>query len=397
MKRSFLLAGCVAASLTLFACGDDSGTSSKVDRENGESELSSSSEAEGDSTEVKSSASEDDEGVSSSSESEKGPKGTRPATIDDLEKNMVFKGLFGTDIYLATGSKHDLFSLWIPDTAWVAVRSDFKDGVLSIDSENAAVAAINGKGAIDSLKAMVKDGAKISFIVNEEEKLQYAVGKGEYADVESAPIRVPGTVIASGDTLVGKRMTCEDGDTTRVYSFYEGRYLLENMVDDKQVSWAAGYADIQRNYLLMTPTFFNAPVPSIQTASVSSDYDLNFTNGKELKCDKDTFKFKAVSAENLVKEWAVVVDGLDWTLELSSSKAFALTAFQGTTTKELKNGSWDVYGDVLVMENEACLKTSCAIGIMGRVSDLNEKGFTFTHTDESVPALPTKWEVAIYE
>jgi len=400
MKRSFLLAGCIAASMTLFACGDDSGTSSKnVDRDTGDEEISSSSaeEDEGGSDEEKSSSSKKDGEESSSSEDAETPAGTRPATIDDLEKNMVFKGLFGTDVYLATGSKHDLFSLWIPDTAWVAVRSEFKDGVLDIKSENAAVAAIGGEGAIDSMKALVNKGAKISFIVNEEEKLQYAIGDGEYADVEKAQVRVSGTVISSGDTLVSKRMTCEDGDTTRIYSFYEGRYLLENKVGEKLASWAAGYADIQRNYLLMVPTFFDAPVSAIQTASVTSDYNLNFTNGKELKCDKDAFKFKTVAAKDMAQEWAVTEGGLDWTLELKESNAFMLSAEQGTTPKEMKNGTWDVYGDVLVMINDACLNTSCSVGIMGRISDFSDDGFTFNHSDDSTPALPTKWEKAKYE
>ena len=121
MKHSLLLAGITAASLALFACGDSSPSDTEDDI------LSSPSEKDDSSSSI--------EDVSSSSVSKDIPAGARAATLDDLERNMTLKGLFGRDIYLATGEKHGLFSLWIPDTAWLAAPSDFKDGVLRISMD----------------------------------------------------------------------------------------------------------------------------------------------------------------------------------------------------------------------------------------------------------------------
>ena len=118
MKKSFGLAiwpAAVAATTMFAACGSDD-NSSNVEREEGASS----------SVEATSSSSEE----SSSSEKREVPEGTRAATLDDLQKNMALGKMFGSDIYLATGAKLGVFSIWIPDTAWIAVHSEFKDGVL---------------------------------------------------------------------------------------------------------------------------------------------------------------------------------------------------------------------------------------------------------------------------
>ena len=125
MKRSFLLASCVAASLSLFACGDDSSSSptNNVDRDTIES--SGSGDEDESSSSIESSSSEEE------SSSSAGPV-IRAATLDDLEKNMVIKDMFNKDVNFSTGSKNGVFSLWLPgdsyEAAWVVVHSDFKDG-----------------------------------------------------------------------------------------------------------------------------------------------------------------------------------------------------------------------------------------------------------------------------
>ena len=127
MKRSFLLASCVAASLSLFACGDDSSSSptNNVDRDTIES--SGSGDEDESSSSIESSSSEEE------SSSSAGPV-IRAATLDDLEKNMVIKDMFNKDVNFSTGSKNGVFSLWLPgdsyEAAWVVVHSDFKDGVI---------------------------------------------------------------------------------------------------------------------------------------------------------------------------------------------------------------------------------------------------------------------------
>ena len=128
MKKYLLCAGLLAASISLVACG---GSSSPSDTE--DDILSSANDKD------ESSSSKEPE--SSSSLDVDLPKGARVATLDDLERNMTLTDMFGRDIYLATGEKTGLFSFWIPDTAWIAVPSDFKDGLLKFST-----------GAITSIK-----------------------------------------------------------------------------------------------------------------------------------------------------------------------------------------------------------------------------------------------------
>ena len=76
---------------------------------------------------------------------------------------------------------------------------------------------------------------------------------------------------------------------------------------------------------------------------------------------------------------------------------FHLEAFSNIN-EQLKSGSWDLYGDVLVMRSEKCLDTTCQIIIMGVVEDFEkDKGFTFKHSGTDSPAMPTEWVVQKYE
>ena len=193
---------------------------------------------------------------------------------------MTLKGLFGRDIYLATGEKHGLFSLWIPDTAWLAAPSDFKDGVLNF-SQGAITSIKIDYDAIKSMEKLVEKDSDHSmrFIVNEDDQLQYSLDGGEYKDVGETSVKKNSSVVWNGDSLASKELFCKTGENTFTgYSFYKGRYVATDVVrnaektNDSLVSWSAGYYDIHRGKLLMRPLFYSSAVYALVSASVSSDY-----------------------------------------------------------------------------------------------------------------------------
>lgn len=223
MKRLLTLAGCAALALALGACGDSKSPTDSDDI------LSSATDKDGSSSST--------EPESSSSFEIDLPKGARVATLDDLEKNMTLKGLFGRDIYLATGEKHGLFSLWIPDTAWLAAPSDFKDGVLKF-SQGAITSIKIDYDAIKSMEKLVEKDSDHSmrFIVNEDDQLQYSLDGGEYKDVGETSVKKNSSVVWNGDSLASKELFCKTGENTFTgYSFYKGRYVATDVVrNDKK-------------------------------------------------------------------------------------------------------------------------------------------------------------------
>lgn len=385
MKRSFILAGCAALALTLGACGDTNSSDASDDL------LSSADNTE------KSSSSKAEE--SSSSMKRDIPKGARVATLDDLERNMELSGFFGGKAYLATGTKLGLFSIWVPDTAWIAAPSDFKDGV--IDFSQATVAAIDAKGVVDSMKALVEQnaGRSIGFIVNDEDQLQYTLDGKTYKDVKEASVKTSSTIISKGENLAGKKLECkQDSGAKEIYSFYEGRYIVENK-GEKDNTWSAGYYDIHRGKLLLRPLFFIGRLQALFTATVSSEYGIEFSTGKSLSCKSSDLDYEKISAKDMAQEWDVVVDGVDWMLDLKDDKSFLLKAEKGVNTVAQKKGMWDVYGDNLMLKVTGCLEhTDCTAAVMGVVSDFDsKKGFKYAHGDTDEPNIPKEWEVPMYE
>lgn len=371
-----------AMSLVLAACGSDD-NSSNVERD------------EGSSSSVEESSSSVEE--SSSSAAPELPKGLRAATLDDLEKNMTLGEKFGTQIYLAAGAKQGVFSIWIPDTAWIAVRSNFENGIIEFGPKNGSYMGIDSK-ASDSMKEFFEATGKLQFVVKDEKKLQVSINDGDYIDVEKANVQISSNWISDGTQLQGVKLSCKNGDTKQDYSFYKGRYIVEETVKDKS-SWSAGYYDIERSHLLMLPVFFNEAVFSMVSAQVSSDFDINMDTGESYKCEKSTFKFKDVDQEALAGEWIAPEKGLDWTLTLKKSGDYSVVAKKGANTEELKSGIWDVYGDVLLLKNSSCLHPSeCASAVRGSIEGFDsKKGFTFNHDDSDTPAVPTTWTVPQYE
>lgn len=385
MKHSFLLAGLAAASLSFYACGSSSPSDTEDDI------LSSAKEKDTSSSSVV-------EDLSSSSVAKDLPAGARVATLDDIERNMELSDFFGTKAYLAVGTKRGLFSIWVPDTAWIAAPSDFKDGVL--DFERASIAAIDVKGVVDEMNALVKKdaGRTIQFIVNEDDQLQYSLDGKTFKDVKTATVKVASGVISNGDSLLAKTLDCKDSSGAKaVYSFYEGRYIVEEGEGESK-TWSAGYYDIHRSKLLMRPIFYPASVYALNTVTVSDKYDLTFSNGRALTCSVEKLDYKKVAVKDLAQEWDASVDGYDWTFDLRDDMSFELTAYKQLDGAELKKGIWDVYGNVLLLKVSGCMGGKCTTAVKGEVTELDpQKGFKYGHSDPDSPAIPKAWDVPVYE
>jgi hypothetical protein len=391
MKRFLTLAGCAALALALGACGDSKSPTDSDDilSSGGSSAKSSSSK----------------EAKSSSSVSEDIPKGARAATLDDLERNMKLKDMFGRDIYLATGEKHGLFSFWIPDTAWIAVPSDFKDGVISFSSGAITSIKIENK-AIESMEELVEKDSDHSmrFIVNEDDQLQYSLDGGKYKDVSEATVKKNSSVISNGDSLASKTLFCKTGEETYTeYDFYKGRYVATDVKDSGKsnrsvVSWSAGYYDIHRGKLLMRPLFYSAPVYALVSASVSSDYKTLTISAEDVSCTLSELKYNEVPAADLEGEWESDEDGLTWSLDMRADRTFEVKAFKGNENKALKQGIWDVYGNQLLMKMTGCLGGKCTPAVIGSVSKWKAGSFfDYGNSDPDDPSIPESWNAPEYE
>ena len=392
MKRSFILAGCAALALTLGACGDSSSPDDTDDI------LSSAGDTE------KSSSSKADE---ESSSSDAGlPAGARVATLDDLEKNMVLKDMFGRDIYLATGDKNGLFSFWIPDTAWVVAPSDFENGVIKFSS--GAITSIKiENSAISKMEKLVEKDSdhSIKFIVNGDGDLQYSLDDEDYKDVGETTVKKNSQVVWNGDSLDAKELFCKTGENTFTgYSFYKGRYVATDVVrndkktNDSLVSWSAGYYDIHRGKLLMRPLFYSAPVYALVSASVSSDYETMTISSNEYSCTLEVLKYNEVPAADLEGEWESDEGGLNWSLDMRADRTFEVKAFKGSENKALKQGTWDVYGNKLLMKVTGCLGGKCTPAVIGSVSKWEAGSFfNYGNSDPDDPSIPEDWTAPEYE
>lgn len=369
-----------AFSLALTACSDDSNPSDNVSVE----EQSSSSEEESSSSE---------EEVSSSSQSESDlPKGTRAATLDDLEKHYSLGSMFGTEVFLATGAKRGTFSLWIPDTAWVAFRSDFKDGIVEFSESSKNVGYAGAKAAVaDSMHALLK-GTKFQFVVDSEGKLQYSMNDGDFKDMEVAKFKSLENTVTNGKDLVGKNLACKDSLT---FSFYDGRYVLE---DKAKKTWQAGYYDIQMNKLLMLPVFYDQSADAMNSYSVSTDYSLTALDYSTVECETSSLKYSEIDFDKISEEWTSGEDGYDWSFVLKNDGKYELRAIKNGKPDIKNGGRWDIYGDVLLIQNTTCLEPSkCMNAFKGKISDFDaSKGFNFNHNNTEEPAMPKAWKVVEY-
>lgn len=380
-----LVSSAFAMSLMLAACGSDD-NSSNVER--GDEDSSSSVEESSSSTEK-----------SSSSKEENGPKGTRAATLDDLKKNMSLGEMFGTEVFLATGAKQGVFSLWIDDPAWIAVRSEFKDGVIEFGLENGSFMGVESKSA-NKMQDFFEKSGELKFIVNEKDQLQVSVNGGKFKDVEPVSVEKEKNAITDADDLKGVKLSCKSGSLKQVYSFFKDRYVVEETNGDS-VSWSAGYYDIQRGYLLMLPVFFDKSVYSLVSAELDGDFNVSVVAGDKMDCSKSTLKYKEIDRSQLVGSWVAYNDDYKWSLKLDSLGNHSVEATLKKVQKEKRAGTWDVYGDQLLMKNSSCSidkerGTTCPSAVRGSVEKLDpETGFVYKHDD--VGAMPTEWSLPEYE
>lgn len=383
MKLQYLLAGCFAASLFFVACGDDSSSGNGVDRE----DVSSSSVKD------KSSSSK---AVSSSSKKQE--DGSRAATLDDLAKNMILN-IDGHEVHLSTGIKEGLFSFWVlgskagePDTGKVIAISDFENGEISLSSENTATSVISTLDEDYFLYKMAEQ-KKISFIVDSTKTLLYSVDGGKKKEVLVEQVALGKSTINKMEELVGKAITCKSGDTTDVYKFFNGRFVI-NHSEGKKEYIAGGYADIQRGTLFMLPEFYNWRLMQVYSLSVSSSFDLGLG-----ECSVDSFKVSTIKPSNLENSWYSYDKeaNVDWTLKLNKDKTFDLRGNNGEAV--FKTGDWDIYGNVLFLGPTACNDPeTCERAIGGAIEDFEkDKGFTYKHGNKEKPALPTEWVVPEFE
>lgn len=289
MKYRFL-ALLISSALMFAACGDDS-SSTSVDPS---SEESSSSEKSSDKSssskkEEKSSSSVSDEKSSSSEAPESSssfvvvvPEGARIAKLEDLLKNMELK-LFDQTVYLSTGRKQGLLAFRIPDELWVVTYTDFADGVVSIEKGNSGV-QYSETDAAKKIVEKVKEGFKMSFVVDAEDRILYSVDGSDYSEAIKASVAVQKDKLSKADSIQNKIYECSDGDSTKIFKFLDSSYAYETSVGDNVVNKHEGHYDIQRSTLLMLPLREEDASLSMFIYSVGTDSTITSQAGVSMDC-----------------------------------------------------------------------------------------------------------------
>ena len=393
--------------------GDSKSSSSKAsDKKSSDSKDEKSSSSVKSSDKSSSSAAKEDKSSSSvakdepksssakdepqSSSSFVAPSGEHVAFIEELEKNMELK-LFGHTVYLSTGSKQGFFALRIPDELWVVTYSNFENGEV-VFKEGAVGMEYADTDAAKQIKEKTKDGITISFKVDKDGVLKYAVnGAKEYNEAVKANVAVQKGKVSKAETIMNKVYTCKNGDTTRTFTFFDNSYIVENIVNEKTDSWIGGHYDIQRSTLLMRPTYYDKPIYTMYSYVVGEDNTIAPSNGKSMSC---TVKDNAVTyakKSDLVNEWQSTDNGVEWMLTIKSSGEFEVEAYENRKNIEVKTGFWEIYGNQLMMRNKSCLNPDkCSYSVRGAVS-VTSDGMEYKHSNSDTPKMPQKWSVPEYE
>ena len=352
--------------------------------------------------EAKSSSSAD--APKSSSSSAAVPGGTRVAKLADLEKNIELK-LFDQTVYLSTGSKQGLVALRIPDEMWLVTYTDFANGEVKFVDGNVGKQYAE-TDAVKKILEKVKTGITISFIVDKDDKVKYAVnGSKEYSEAVKASVAVLKGKVSKAEDLKNKIYKCTDGDTTRTFTFFDNSYIVDNGVGDKVAYWIGGHYDIQRSTLLMRPAYYSKSVYSMFTYSVGTDNTIAPSDGKAMNCNVEASEYAYEKASDFVGEWQASNNGIDWEFSLKADGTFELAAFEGNKNVESKTGVWEVYGYHMMMRNTGCLHPDkCTTSIHGQlqtgpIDKATNKisGFSFIHNDSDTPKIPTSFDAPQYE
>ncbi len=395
-------------------CNEKSSSSKTEDKKSSDSKdnKSSSSSAKDDKqssssvkNDAKSSSSAD--APKSSSSSVDAPKGPRAAKLADLEKNYELK-IFDQTVYLSTGSKQGLVALRIPDEMWLVTYTDFANGEVKFVDGNVGKQYAE-TDAVKKILEKLKDGFTISFIVDENGKVKYAVGGSkEYSEAVKASVAVQKGKVSKAEDLKNKIYKCTEGDTTRTFTFFDNSYIVDNGVGDKVAYWIGGHYDIQRSTLLMRPAYYNKPVYSMYAYSVGTDNSISMSNGEtttKMNCQVESVEYEYEKASDFVGEWQKVDNGIEWSFTLKADGSYELSAFEGQKNVEFKSGSWEIYGYHLMMRNSGCLHPDkCTTSIHGQlqtgpIDKATNKisGFSFIHSDPDTPKIPTSFEAPQYE
>ena len=430
MKNKFL-ALLISSAFLIAACGDDSSSSTSADpsdessssveesddsssSEKGDTKSSSSKKGGKSSSSDKSSSSTKDDSKSSSSEAPKSsssevssssiviPEGTRAAKLADLEKNVELK-LFDQTVYLSTGNKQGVVALRIPDELWAVTYTDFANGVVSFEKDNTGL-QYSETDAAKKIVEKVNSGFKILFVVDKDSTVLYSVDGSEYSEAVKASVAVQKGRVSKADSIKNKIYECADGDSTKIFRFFDGSYIYETSVNDKVVKWHAGRYDVQRSTLLMRPLHYVGSSRTMFTYSVGTDNTITAYNGESVNCTVAEIEYEYEKAEDFVGEWVATKDGLNWTFTLKADGTSKLEAFEGTKLVELKSGIWEIYGYYMVINNNMFLTSDRTTSMYGQLQtgpvDRETgkiSGFSFIHNDPDTPHIPTSFDAPEYD
>lgn len=90
--------------------------------------------------------------------------------------------------------------------------------------------------------------------------------KSSSSEAIKASVAVQKSKVFKAETIQKKIYGCADGDSTRIFKFFDGSYVYETLVNDQVMNWNAGRYDIQRSTLLMLPLYYGvlvrcSPIP----------------------------------------------------------------------------------------------------------------------------------------
>ena len=392
MKHTMFWSILISSALVFVACSDDNSNSNTKPSgaENGSPENGSSENGSS------------ENGSSENGSSENEDTDLRAAKLADLEKNLELK-LFDQTVYLSTGSKQGLIALRIPDELWIITYTDFANGEVTFNKDNTGLQS-SDTDAAKKISGELSEGFKLSFKIDKEGKLLYAVnGSNDYSEAPKASVAVHNNKVSKADDIKDKIYTCTAGDQTQVFRFFDGVYIFENIADEKVSFWQAGHYDIQRSSLLMRPAYFNQPAESMYIYSVGKDNTITSSqdgSSVTMTCDVESSEYEYENASDFVGDWAASRDGVDWNFSLKADGTFELSAHEGENLVESKSGNWEVYGYHMMMNNKNCLHPeTCTPSIHGQLQtgpiDQNTgkiSGFSFIHSDSNTPAMPKSFE-----
>lgn len=430
MKNKFL--ALLISSAFLFAACDDSSSAStdssgeEISSSSKNDEKSSSSEE----TDKSSSSTKDDSESSSSSEPEVSssseileflssaesssseesssslvlPEGTRAAKLSDLQKNHELK-LFDQTVYLSTGSKQGLVALRIPDELWAVSYTDFANGVISFEKDNTGM-QYSETDAAKKIAEKVNAGFKISFVVKESDNadendvILYSVNGSDFSEAVKASVAVQKGKISKAEVIKDSIYKCTDGDSTRIFRFFDSSYIYETSVGDSVENWHAGRYDIQRSTLLMLPVYYSKSSEPVYTYSVGSDNTISLAKDAALNCTVEKKDYEYENPKDFIGNWVAKKEGLDWNFSLKADGTFELSAVEGDKKVESKDGAWEIYGYYLMLRNEHCLQSDkCTKSIHGQLQTgpIDREtgkisGFSFIHFDTDTPKIPTSFD-----